>query len=99
MLNSAEHEISKLDQSNLINLLKKLLTCKDFHCFFQSFKFNLPDILKDKLSFKVGAPTQLSTDSSFISSGPGLVWERVKIKMIHQKTWLFWETHFPFVMV
>ena len=56
MLNSAEHEISKLDKSNLINLLEKLLTCKDFSCFCpsnQSFKFNLPYILKDELSFKV----------------------------------------------
>ena len=53
MLNSAEHEISKLDKSSLINLLEKLLTCKDFHCFRplnQNFKFNLPYILKDKLS-------------------------------------------------
>ena len=56
MLHSAEHEISKLDKSNLINLLQKLLTCKDFHCFClsnQNFTFNIPDILKDKLSFKV----------------------------------------------
>ena len=72
MLNLAEHEISKLDKSNLINLLEKLLTCKYFHCFClsnQSFEFNLPYILKDKLSFKVLAQTQLSTDSSFISTG------------------------------
>ena len=27
MLNSAEHEISKLDKSNLINLLERVLTC------------------------------------------------------------------------
>ena len=56
MLNSAEHEISKLDKSNLINLLEKRLTCGDFHCFClsnQSFKFNLPYSLKDKLGFKV----------------------------------------------
>ena len=56
MLNSAEHKISKLDKSNLLNLLEKLLTCKDFHCFClsnQSFKFNLPYILKNKLSLKV----------------------------------------------
>ena len=54
MLNSAEHEISKLDKSNLINLLEKLLTCEDFQCFClsnQGFKFSLPYILKDKLSF------------------------------------------------
>ena len=45
MLNSAEYEISKLDKSNLINLLEKLLTFEDFHCFClsnQSFKFSLP---------------------------------------------------------
>ena len=45
MLNSAEYEISKLDKSNLINLLGKLLTFEDFHCFClsnQSFKFSLP---------------------------------------------------------
>ena len=56
MLNSAQHEISKLDKSNLINVLEKVLTCDDFHCFCllnQSFKFNLPYILKNKLSFKV----------------------------------------------
>ena len=61
MLNSADNEISKLDKSNLINLLEKLLTCKDFHCFClsnQKFKFNLSYILKDKLSFK-----SLSTNS------------------------------------
>ena len=54
MLNSAEHEISKLDKSNLINLLEKLLTCGHFHCFClanQSFKFNLPNSLKDKSGF------------------------------------------------
>ena len=56
MLNSAEHEISKLDKSILINLLEKILTCGDFHCFYllnQSFKFNLPYSLKDKLGLKV----------------------------------------------
>ena len=31
MLNSAEHEISKMDKSNLINLLDNCLTCGDFH--------------------------------------------------------------------
>ena len=72
MLNIAEHEISKLDKSNLINLLEKLLTCGDFHCFClsnQSFKSNRPYSLKDKLGFQVGAQTQLSMDSSFISTG------------------------------
>ena len=56
MLNSAEHEILKLDKSNLINLLEKLLTCEDFHYFClsnQSFKLNLPYSLKNKLGFKV----------------------------------------------
>ena len=56
ILNSAEHEISKLDKSNLINRLERHLTCRDFHCFClsnQSFKFNLPYSLKDKLGFKV----------------------------------------------
>ena len=75
MLNSAEHEISKLDKSNLINLLEKLLTCEDFHCFClsnQSFKFNLPYSLKDKLGFKTWTQTQLSMDSSFISTDPDL---------------------------
>ena len=33
MLNSAEHEISKLDKSKLINHFGKLLTCGDFHRF------------------------------------------------------------------
>ena len=45
VLNQAEHEISKLDKSNSINLLEKLLTCGDFRGFClsnQSFKFNLP---------------------------------------------------------
>ena len=49
MLNSAKHEISKLDKSNLINLLERRLTCRDFHCFClsnQSFKFNFPYSLK-----------------------------------------------------
>ena len=86
ILNSAEHEISKLDNPNLINLWKKLLTCADFHGFClsnQSFKFNIPYFnipysLKDKLGVKVSAQTQLSMDLSFISMGPGLVWERVK---------------------
>ena len=75
MLNSAEHEISKLDESNLINVLEKLLTCKDFQLCLsnQSFKFNLLYILKDKLSFKVWAQIQLSTDSSFINTGPGYI--------------------------
>ena len=48
--------IKSLHKSNLINLLEKLLTFKDFHCFCLSnknFKFNLPYILKDKSSFKV----------------------------------------------
>ena len=33
MLNSPEHEISKLDESNFINLLGQLLTCGDFQFF------------------------------------------------------------------
>ena len=33
MFNSAEHEFSKLDKSNLINLLGKLLTYGDLHRF------------------------------------------------------------------
>ena len=56
MLNSAELEISKLDKSNLINLLDKLLTSGDFHCFClsnRSFKINLPHSLKDKLGIIV----------------------------------------------
>ena len=56
MLNSVEHEISKVDKSNLINLLEKFLTCGDFHCFClsnQSFKFSLPYSSKYKLGFKV----------------------------------------------
>ena len=80
MLYSDENEISKLDKSNLMNFLEKLLTCGDFHCFCpsnQNFKFNLPYSLKDKLGFKVWAQIQLSMDSSFISTGPGLVWERI----------------------
>ena len=58
----------------MLNLLGKLFTCGDFHCFYHSnktFKFNLPYSLKDKLGFKVWAQTQLSMDSSFISKGPG----------------------------
>ena len=73
MLNSAEHEIPKLDKSNLINLLEKLLICEDSHCFCQSnqsFEFNLPYIPKDKFSLKVLVQIQLSTDPSFISTGP-----------------------------
>ena len=54
MLISAEHEILKLDKSNLINLLEKLLTCGDFHCLCQSNQsFNLAYSLKDKLGFEV----------------------------------------------
>ena len=56
MLNSAEHEISKLNKSNLINLLEELLTYEDCHSFCllnQSFKYNLPYSLNDKLGFTV----------------------------------------------
>ena len=75
MLNSAECEVSKLDKSNLINLLQKLMTCGDFHCFClanQSFKSKLSYSLKDKAGFKIRAQTQLSMDSSFISVDPEL---------------------------
>ena len=49
VLNSAEHEMSKLDKSNLINLLEKLLIFRDFHCFCisnHSLKFNFLYTLK-----------------------------------------------------
>ena len=36
MLNSAEHEISMLDKSHLINLLEELLIYRKFHCFYLS---------------------------------------------------------------
>ena len=44
MLNSAEHEISMLDKSHLINLLEELLIYRKFHCFClsnETFKFEL----------------------------------------------------------
>ena len=56
MLNSAEHEISMLDKTNLIDLLDKLLACGDTDYFCrsnQSFKFNLPYSLKHKFDLKV----------------------------------------------
>ena len=71
ILNSAEHEISKLDKSNLINLMEKLSTCGDFHCFClsnQSFKFNLLYSLRINWALKF---EHSSMDSSFISTGPG----------------------------
>ena len=43
MLNSAEHEISMLDKSRLINLLEELLIYRKFHCFYisnQTFEFD-----------------------------------------------------------
>ena len=55
MLNSAEHEISMLSKSNLVNLLDKLLACGDTYYFCQSnqsFEFNLQYSLKHKLDFK-----------------------------------------------
>ena len=36
MLNSAEHEISMLDKSHLINPLGELLIYRKIYCFFQS---------------------------------------------------------------
>ena len=54
MLNSAEHEISKLDKSNLIKLFEKFFTFADLYCFYlsnKSFEFNLPYSFKDKLGF------------------------------------------------
>ena len=44
MLNSAEHEISMLGKSHLINLLDKLFIYRKFHCFClsnETFKFEL----------------------------------------------------------
>ena len=75
MLNSTEHEILILDKSHLINLLDELFIYRKFHCFClsnQSFKFDFSYTLKHQRDFKVWAQTQLSMDSSFISTGPGL---------------------------
>ena len=58
MLNSAEHEISMLNKSNLIHVLESLLTFGDFRCFYlsnQSFKFDFSYYLKHKWDFKVWA--------------------------------------------
>ena len=49
MLNSAEHEISMLDKSHLINLQHELLIYRKFHCFCpsnQTFKFDFAYTLK-----------------------------------------------------
>ena len=43
MLNSADHEISMFDKSNMINLLEEILIYRKFHCFSlsnQTFKFD-----------------------------------------------------------
>ena len=56
MLNWAEHEISMLDKSCLINLLEELFIYKEFHCFCpsnQTYKF---DFL---YTLKCYVPTQL----------------------------------------
>ena len=76
MLSSAEHGISMLDKSHLINFLEELLIYTKFHCLClsnQTFKFNFSYTLKHQWDFKVWAQTQLSTDSSFVSMGPGFV--------------------------
>ena len=76
MLISAEREISMLDKSHLINLLEELLIYRKFHCFclsYQTFKIDFLYTLKHQWDFKVWAQTQLSTDSSFISTGPGFL--------------------------
>ena len=55
MLSSAEHEISMLDKSHLINLLEKLLIYRKFRCFClsnQTFKFDLSYTLKHQCDFK-----------------------------------------------
>ena len=70
MCNSAKHEISLLNKSYLINILKSLLTCGDFRCFYlsnQSSKLDFPYNLTHKWDFKVTAQTQLSMDSSFLT--------------------------------
>ena len=49
MLNSAEHEMSMLDKSHLINPLEELLIYRKFHCFClsnQTFKFDFSYTLK-----------------------------------------------------